>query len=170
MNFWVLVITLIAVAMALGPLLMLQPSRGDRRREAFRQRATELGLRVTLEAPPQQVTDMETPGHQPVYRLPVAAGEGSREAWILLRAAYRHDVHFLGEWRWHGPGRPSEGERHCLAQWLPELPPSVSAVGADRRGWYLFWEERGEVSEVELLARYLCDLRDCSPSPASVRG
>lgn len=169
-NWWIVIILLGALAMAVGPVMMLQLNAGDRHREAIRRRARELGLRVSLETLPRQATDLETPQRIPVYRLPVARGEGSPNNWQVVRAAYRHESQLLGEWRWQGRARPSAPELHCLEAGLTALPASVSSVGGDPRGWYLFWRESGDLPSVDSLANFLRKLRDCNLSRASTRG
>ena len=171
MSIWVLVLLLGVVAMVVGPVMLLQPSPQDRRQAELRARARRLGLIVRLETLPVQATDADAPERLPVYRLPaqLQRGNGQSQPWQLLRAAYRHDMHFLGDWRWQGQGRPGQGVLEALEAFLPELPRSVLAVGGDSRGCYLAWTEEGGVTLLERLTELLSAIKQGSQSARPVR-
>jgi len=169
-NIWIVVILLGVLAMVLGPVMMLQPSERDRQQEAVRRRATEKGLRVTLEALPKQATDLTEPERLPVYRQPAAKGGGPARDWMLVRAAYEHESHFMGMWAWQGKGRATPAERACLRQCLPRMPRSVRALSGDPGGWSVYWTEAGGDRALAVVEETLAALRDCSPSPASAPG
>lgn len=168
MNLWTLVILILAVSMALGPLLMLQPSRRDQREATLRARAMAYQLSVSLEPLPRQATDMEEPRRTPVYSLSQPRGR-SASNWLLVRGSYQHEWQFLGWWRWQSEARPSDAEIEVLRAWLPDLPESVQAVGANRKGWYAYWTEYGGETVLAQLAEGLGKIRDCSRLPASAQ-
>ncbi len=165
MSFWEVVILVWVMAVAVRPLMKLRPSKRDRQQASFRQRAAEKGLRVTLEAPPRQATDMEAPTRLPVYRQP--GGLGATQAWMLMRAAYEHETHFLGSWAWQGKGRASPAEQRCLSEHLPELPPSVRALSGGPQGWSVFWNEKGGEQAFAAVEAVLAALKDCNRLRAS---
>jgi len=171
MSIWVVVLLLGVVAMVVGPVMLLQPSPQDRRQAELRTRARGLGLVVRLESLPAQTTDLEEPQRQPLYCLPARPADkrGGKESWQLVRAAYNHESHFLGDWRWQGRGRPGTRVTRRLEQCLPQLPESVLAVGSDSRGWYLVWTEEGGSAWLERLAQTLEALKRASQSAAPAR-
>jgi len=172
MSIWVIVLLLGVVAMVVGPVMLLQPSPQDRRQTALRTRAGKLGLVVRLETLPVQATDLEAPERLPVYRLPAQSmpAQGHSPSWQLLRAPYRHETHFLGDWRWQGQGRPEKEVLETLEQSLAALPQSVLALGGDPRGWYLVWTEEGGVALLDKLAALLQSIRQASQNARPAQG
>lgn len=162
MNIWVLVILLGVLAMVLGPVMMLQPSERDRQQAEVRRRAAGKGIRVTMEALPRQATDLHEPERIPVYRQPAAKGGGPTQEWMLVRAAYAHESHFLDDWAWQGRGRATPAERHCLEAKLPQLPDSIRALSGDPGGWSVYWTEAGGDRALGALEEVLAALRDCN--------
>jgi len=171
MSIWVIVLLLGVTAMVVGPVMLLQPSPQDRRQAELRAKARSLGLVVRLETLPARATDLDAPQRLPVYRLPAQPSEalGQGQPWQLLRAAYRHEMHFLDDWCWQGQGRPAAGVLAVLEQYLPELPGSVQALGGDSRGCYLVWSEEGGVAVLEHLAALLRAIKQVSQSARPVR-
>lgn len=167
MSFWEIVILVWVMAMVIRPLMLLRPNKQERQKAALRQRATAQGMRVTLDALPRQRTDQEAPKPLPVYRQPAGKGGGPRQSWLLMRAAYEHEVHFLGGWAWQGSTRASAAEQACLRAQLPQLPPAVRAVGGNVHGWCVYWTERGGEATFCEIETLLKALRDCNRLPAS---
>lgn len=167
MSLWEVLILLWVMAVAVRPLMKLRPSKRDRQQATFRQRAAEKGLRVSLEAPPRQATDMEAPPRLPVYRQPAFRGRGAPQAWMLVRAAYEHEVHFLGRWAWQAKGRASHAEQRCLREHLPQLPASVRALSGAPEGWSVYWNETGGEQALIAVEGVLAALRDCNRPRAS---
>lgn len=155
MNIWTLVVLLGVVAMVVGPLMLLQPSARERRQAELRERARQEGIMVSLRALPRQTTDMETPSRIPAYKRPAGKGGGPTSPWMLVRAAYWHEAHFLGSWTWQGPGRASAREQQWLTQQLPGLPQSVQAVAGDVKGWSVYWTELGGGDALESILDFL---------------
>lgn len=166
MDLWTLVIVILAFSLAFGPILSLKPSPRDRRQEKLRARASAYQLHVSLKALPRQATDMEAPQRTPCYSYNHPRGRGAA-CWLLVRGSYEHERQFLGWWRWQGKARPSEEEQAILQEWLPQLPPSVVAVGANTSGCYAYWNEHGDEPVLEQLGTGLRRLRDCTRPRAS---
>ncbi|WP_347329595.1 hypothetical protein [Marinimicrobium locisalis] len=155
MNIWTLVVLLGVVAMVVGPLMLLQPSARERRQAELRERARQEGILVSLRALPRQATDMEAPSRIPAYKRPAGKGGGPTPPWMLVRAAYQHEAHFLGHWTWQGAGRASAREQQWLAHQLPSLPQSVQAVAGDAKGWSVYWTELGGIEALEGILDFL---------------
>ena len=149
MTLWMLALLVGVIALAFGPILMLQPSAVQRRQVALRNRAMQLGLSVSIGALPRQGTDLEPPGMMTIYRWPRHHSRAPGQSWLLLRAAYRHEHHFLQRWAWQGGGRPGDRESTALETIVPLLPESVLGLGADSGGWYAYWTESRHPGELE---------------------
>lgn len=149
MTFWMLVTLVGVVALTFGPILMLQPSAAERRQAELRNRAMKLGLSVSIGALPRQDTDLEAPGMMAIYRWARHHSRAPGQCWLLLRAAYRHEQHFLQCWAWQGSGRPDAPERAALEAVVASLPESVLGLGADSGGWYAYWTESRYPGELE---------------------
>lgn len=166
MNLWTIAILFLVVALVVGPIMMMQPSPRSRREAGLRARASAYGMHVSLEALPRQATDLEEPPRSPMYCLNQPRGRAAPR-WLLVRGTYEHDYQFLGWWRWQSEARPTEEELDVLQGWLPELPESVQGVGANAKGWYVYWTEQGGEPVLERLAEGLGQLKDCIRPPAS---
>lgn len=160
MTIWMLVLVVGVVAMALGPILMLQPNPRQRRQAQLRSRALQLGLSVSIGALPRQGTDLEAPGMMAIYRWSRHHSRALNRSWLLLRAAYDHDQHFLQRWAWQGAGRPDAREKAVLERVVAALPESVLGLGADSGGWYVYWTESSHPGELEGLYETLKTLSE----------
>jgi hypothetical protein len=139
MNYWIWLILFAALAMAVGPIMMLQPDASQRKRQMLRAKAMAQGLRVSMTPLPQRPTDTEAPDALAAYCYPSPALDA--KPWLLMRAAYTHEAHFLGQWYWPGPERASASEQVRLTQLLPQLPNSIRALSRDLRGYSFHWTE-----------------------------
>lgn len=164
MSIWIIVLLVAVVAMVLGPVMMLQPNAVQQSQEKLRARALELGLRVSMTSLPKQLTDTDAPSAMPVYTLPplrrAEKVEVGMSEWLLLRAAYAHEAHFMQDWQWHGAGRAGAAEQVLLQQLLQQLPVSVHALGAAHQGVSCYWTERGGIEQLERLFPQMETLRD----------
>jgi hypothetical protein len=158
MTIWVLLTIIGVVALAFGPIMMLQPSGAERRQAELRSRAMKLGLSISIGALPRQATDLEAPEQMAIYRLPRYHTRALGERWQLVRAAYSHDQHFLQRWAWQGSGRPGSAEKTSLEEVVRQLPESVLGLGADSGGWYCYWTESRQPGELERLYDALTSL------------
>lgn len=161
MSFWTIVTLILIGSMMFGPIMMVQASSRDKRQARLRARATDYQLRVSLSAMPRQATDVDAPKQTPVYTRHQPRG-GAAPQWQLVRGSYEHERQFLGRWRWQTDARPSPAELELLRDWLPQLPESVLAVGANTTGWYAYWTEREGEPVLALIAEGLNGLRDCN--------
>lgn len=143
------------VAMVVGPLMMLQPSSGQRRQEKLRTRANQLGLRVKIVSLPKQATDSQLPSAIPMYCLPHELQLPNLLPWLLLRGAYAHESNFFEQWVWHGESKASAAEQQWLRQHLASLPRSVAALGSSPEGICVYWAEAGGEPVLEGLAELL---------------
>lgn len=132
-----LVFIVLAVAMAVGPVLMLKPSKYQQRLADLRTKALGLGLRVhmlPLEGSPEQV---------PAYCRQWEDKEADRDPWILLRTSYSHELNFHNEWAWRkGLSAPVHWHQR-ISRLLDDAPAQLLAIGNGPQGLCCYWNERG---------------------------
>lgn len=154
MNIGVIILVILVVALILGPIRMMQPSPAQKKREKLRLAARARGVHFALRNIPQQADEQSPPGPIPVYFL--APGKNQTDkGWMLVRANYEHDIHFLGWWVWQNRIRPTDAEVEALKTYLPGMPASVRALSAGNEGICVFWEEQGGESVLEQIIQLL---------------
>lgn len=146
-----IIICLAAVALLLGPILLMQPTARQRREAALRQGAQQAGLRVHLQPTPRGA-DCRAPNCV-AYCLPWEDGRLGRNAWMLVRRSYEHELHAAGRWDWQGD--PAPEALAVLSPLLTSVPDSLFAVAAGPQGLCGYWLENGSDAEVERIAAWL---------------
>ncbi|BFM20439.1 hypothetical protein [Gilvimarinus japonicus] len=152
MNMYAIIIIVLVVAMVVGPVAMIQPNRGQRRREQLRGYAQRKGLSVRILPPPQLPTDAQAPGAMPVYSLVSDTPQTTR--WTLMRARYAHEGHLASWWLFVGQKPPEPLQRHIEGV-LEMLPKGVIGLRATGRQLDIFWGETGGEQEVDQLLKCL---------------
>lgn len=147
MNTLSIVIVVLVVAMLVGPIMMLQPSRYQRRVAELRQRAAGLGLQVHI----SKYGDEQVAA----YQLPWHPSRRKRGSWQLSRSTYEHGLHIAGVWQWLTQQRPPKQLEKVLAEQLPELPESVVGVEGNGRGVVVLWRERGGEQQLQRLVEWM---------------
>jgi hypothetical protein len=138
MSWFVIVLIVLVLAMMIGPIMMVKPSRRDRRVAQLRARATKMGLRVSLQRLEQDTFA--------VYELPWEREDNVKLVgvdWMLERRTYAHEIHFADWWQWRGPGRPPAEVLPLLQPRMAALPEGVPAIEATRLGLRCYWSETG---------------------------
>jgi len=138
---WVIIIIVITVALALGPVMMLRPTAGQKRLSTLRACAHEKGLRVRLESDPRKQKE----GQLAVYTLPWCVESkkkgGSIVEWMLIKQSFSHELHFSGEWDWMGKGRAPKSSHQNIKTLLSHNPVNMLALSASRLGLGVYWKE-----------------------------
>lgn len=150
MSWFVIFLLFLVFAMMVGPILLVQPSRRDRRIAALRAKAADLGLKVSMQSLERGVT--------PVYERRWPSLEKSKRTnveWTLERQTYSHGIHFADWWQWLGQGRPPSAALPVLEGRLAKLPESVSNVESTPLGLRCYWSEQGGESVLLDLAEWL---------------
>lgn len=154
MDSITLIIVLLVAAMVIGPVAMLQPSAGQKKREQQRQYVVAQGLGVTLRALPKLGTDLEKAGLLPTYTLQVKGAQ----TWTLRRAPFAHESHLAEHWQFMGSGRPSAVVEVFLATQLPLLSARIQAVNSASGELALTWYASTQTSDVDAIAHFLREL------------
>lgn len=138
MDSWVpLVFIVLAVAMAVGPVLMLKPSKYQQRLADLRSKALSMGLRVHM-LPLEGVQEPV-----PAYCKPREDKDADRSPWVLLRTGYSHEVNFHNEWAWQKDLRAEECWHERILLLLDSAPAQLLAIGNGPQGLCCYWDERG---------------------------
>jgi hypothetical protein len=159
MNIWFFIILIVAFAIVIGPITMLRPSPGLRRKEQLRLYASKQGLRFSMRRLPALKTDMDQPTPMPVYYLPPTSKNREVPEWILMRTSYAHEGNFHSEWDWQTEVRPSNATCGLLKDYLPNLPASVLAISYSNLGFSVFWLENEDIQVLDLLIEMLNKLQ-----------
>lgn len=147
MSILPIAIVILVVAMLIGPIMLMQPSKYQRRVASLRQKAAQLGVQV----------HMSKYGEEQVaaYQMPWRPSRRKRGHWQLTRASYEHGLHLAGVWQWMTQQRPSPEFEKRLAEHLPQLPASVVGVEGNARGLVVLWRERGGDQQLLELIEWL---------------
>src|SRR6478752_5483602 len=129
MSVGFVVLIIVVLILIIGPVMMLRPDPIQKNKETLRMKAREKGIHFSMRNLPQQNTDHEKPDPVPVYFFAPIKPQFTND-WMLLRATYEHDIHFLKVWAWQNDTQATVAEQAILKQYLPQLPDSVRAVSA----------------------------------------
>jgi len=141
MSVGLIIALIVAVALVLGPIMMMRPNPAQKRLEAMRLLARAEGVQYSIRNLPRQADEADKPAPVAVYFLPPTNAHSP--SWMLMRTRYQHDIHFLGWWAWRNEGRPNNAEQAVLREQLDTLPESVRAVSAGTEGISVYWDETG---------------------------
>ena len=130
-----------ALALLLGPILLMQPTQRQRREAGLRQAALTKGLRVYLQKPPKGADVPVSMRSIASYCLPWRDKEDVRNPWLLIKSKYAHEAHLFGLWDWQ---EKSNGiDEAVLSQCLATVPERVVAVASGPQGFCCYWDELG---------------------------
>ncbi len=153
------IIVLLAVAMAVGPLLLMRPTKKQQREMHLRQKAIKNGFRVQLRAAPKGAVKTDSGDMLAVYSLPWGRKNADVSPWLLVKRPYCHELHFCGVWEWEGRSAAASKWLAPLQRTLAQLPDDVVAVGNGPQGVYVYWREADSESTLEQLLRVIGELR-----------
>lgn len=156
---WIpVVIVALAIAMVVGPILLIQPSKRQKRQSRLRNYAIHKGFRVQLLPFPENLDAVKSGDLIPVYTLPWETSSKRQASWLLIKRPFSHETHFYGTWQWHCP-QPASAEWHQpLQQVLSTLPDSFIALGNGPQGIFVFWLERGGEELINVAYEQLSEL------------
>ena len=145
---WPLLFIIGAIALMIGPLMMLQPSRRQQELTALRQMAVQRGIRIHL--------NKAIGKHQSVavYSLPwpTAVKTGY---FCLIKQQFAHDLHFSGYWHWHNDGRPPNQWLAPLGEILESLPSDIVGMEVAEDSLGVFWLEKNQQTPLTTIENIL---------------
>ncbi|MBX2857235.1 MAG: hypothetical protein KTR17_01115 [Cellvibrionaceae bacterium] len=164
------IFVVLAVAMIVGPLMMLRPSPRQTQLIKLRRLAVDKGLRVQMLDRPvaggESLSTQSKPEMVAAYCMQLQMASDSPLSdwrWMLVRTAFAHDIHLGGVWDWSEKQQAPAIDQQSLLVFLQSLPESVLAVRQDGEGIAVLWSERvpreqSPEQAVEVLNRALLQL------------
>jgi hypothetical protein len=148
-SYWPVVFIVCAIALAVGPVMMMQPSQRSRRLSELRQAAAQKAMQVRLST----VNVMSTKTEVAVYSLSLPKTEAIRRGWTLLKQDYTHDLNFYDTWDWHNKKHTAPESQHTvLRELLASLDPSVVGIEMNQSSMGVYWCEKTlTIDEIESL-------------------
>ena len=135
----VYVLIALGLAVVIAPLISAMPSKAQRRVAAVRDRAKDLGLRVSL---------------RPVPAVPARFRFEPERDLACYQQVQSRAKSELGEQRAYvfsdGPWQPTQGASIAPA-WLTILPLGASLVEVSDRYLSIFWDEREGLEGLEMI-------------------
>lgn len=150
MSWTVIIVILFALAMMVGPVLMLQPNAQHQRVAHLRALAIQKKLKVHLDT----LHDEEIAVYQIPWPSTLKLQYGDVN-WCLVKQKHPHEIHFEGRWEWRGRVTPMQPVIGYVQQHLAQLPESVQALAATPQGLSCYWNERGGVATLETIDAWL---------------
>lgn len=147
----------------LSPLMWFRQSPRQKMITAMRQEAASKGMRVNLSRP-ADAREGEGRLEYVTYTLPWASEtepstEPRMEKWLLIRETRRGDPAPWSPWQWLG--RESNDRLiEPLGHIVEALPANVAALEARSDGVVVYWQERGELADVNRIYQQLAALRE----------
>lgn len=131
-----IVMILLAAAMIVGPIMMLQPTARQRKLGALRQSAATHGLLVSI---PEE-KDLQ--GHSlACYVLPITKTKPSPKTWALCKQSFVHDLHYSDDWDWVSETQQLAKPPTSLRTCLNDCPKGTYSMGRNAVGVYIEWDE-----------------------------
>lgn len=154
MTFWPIILIVLAIAMAVGPIMLMQPSTRDRRLASLRQEAAQAGLDVRM-------ADYEK-GEQKtsvaVYTYQVNLPKNT-PTWSLLRRSYAHEIHFHSTWEWQSTNKKISSKKEDeLHQFLDGLPVDIVGLEVNEMRVGVWWQEKPSAMTIKTIKQLLQQL------------
>ena len=153
-----LIIISLVICMFVGSALWILPSPREKRQMLLRRQAMSKGIQVQL----SQLKNPKNPiekVHCVAYRLPLDAKRPANTSWLLYQPEMSHRSHISG-WSFGAHGiQPDEHLVQQLTPMLENLPGDTLAIERTPVSVGLYWKERGEAQDVELIHQALIALQ-----------
>lgn len=150
MNWTVVVIVCLVVAMFVGPIMIMQPSGRQRYVAKLRTQASKMGLRVQMAKLNGDMTA--------VYGKPWPLTDKRKQripSWRLDKMGYEHEIHLAQYWHLSDVQELPASLKAALPELLAKLPEDVQAVEVSPSGVQCYWNERGGEPVLRALADWL---------------
>lgn len=149
MNLWFIVLTILVLAMVVGPIMMFKPSKRDQRLAALRQAAAQKGLGVRLVPTKHHNSKHAVAVYSSYINEPKTSDNPDEVAevtplkWVLLKQSFEHGVHFYGYWDWQDSNAKAPVADHVtLKSLLDELDETFVGLELTDIGVGLWWTEK----------------------------
>lgn len=156
-NGWAVVIVVLVIAMAVGPVMLMQPSGRQRRLAKLRTAALGEGIRVSVSAWPSKAGDCPIGAMR--YGLPYGSDEREATKVLLVRKNYQHELHLAGVWQKFPDNAQVNQKTLQLVQDNP-LAECIYSFGFDGGSAFVDWSE-GNSADLAMIKQVLVGLRGC---------
>lgn len=129
---------LLAVAMIVGPIMMMRPSPSQARLAKLRSAAEKKGLHIRLDKNPYA----NNKSTLAVYSFPVKLQASLASGCSLFRKPYVHEIHFCRDWDWYKKGELNQAQMSALQQLVGSLDKSIEGLECNPRSLGFYWSER----------------------------
>jgi hypothetical protein len=125
--------------MAVGPIMLMKPSKRDQRIASLRQEAAQQEMHIRLSSFEDKPTA--------VYSIHVELPK-SIIPWLLLKQSYTHGLHFHGPWEFQedsdSSSKPTINNalQKELIDFLDRLPADIVGVELGKQTVGLWWKEK----------------------------
>lgn len=154
----------LAVAMIVGPIMMMRPTGRQQQLSRLRTEALSLGLSASLQKLPKGLPVHKYPGEVAVYQKRWQQRRFMGADVTLLRLEFSHGLHFCGHWAWQEDVTNTPLLNEELQQLLDTVDASVIAVTINHIGLGVHWLEKAIATKqlVELIDVVERSLVDCN--------
>lgn len=149
MSIWAVVIIVITIAMVVGPVAMMRPSKRDQRLTDFRQVAAQKGIRVRLAS----LTLATGQQALAVYSKISQKADESYAPWLLIQQSFGHELHFSDHWDWDNTKAQAPANiQPALREYIATLDESIKGIEVTKHSVGLYWtEQRLSIEQIEAL-------------------
>lgn len=155
MSVWAVVMIVVAIAMVVGPIAMLQPSKRDLHLTDLRQAAAQKGIRVRL------ASLHLSSGKQSlaVYSLGLPTSDTPYDEWLLIQQSFEHELHFSGKWDWANRSQAAPARQHAaILEQVKQLDSHIVGIEVTQHSVGVYWSEKGaKVDQIESLLHQIKD-------------
>ncbi|WP_086931488.1 hypothetical protein [Agarilytica rhodophyticola] len=156
------ILFLLALAMVIGPVMMIQPSPGMKRIAKLRSLANQQGFNIALK-PPKNTEKVIGATYSLLCKKPLQE-QKNNNTWHLEKKSHSHDIHFYGKWDWLGSNCAPERQWPQLERILHDIVPGITELEFNGMSVACFWDEKcGDKSEqqaIDMLRELLTRLED----------
>ena len=152
---WSVIIIVLVIAMAVGPIMLMQPSGRQRRLASLRQSAAGQGVRVGVLAWPSKAGDKPVGAMR--YSLPWESDKRHPDKTLLIKKEYSHDLHVADLWQNYSAQEAIKPATEQLLRQGP-VPEGIYALGFDGLGAFVDWSE-DRSSDLPSVIAFLQQLR-----------
>lgn len=161
MTYLLIALVLLAI---IASLTWIKPSPRQKQMESMRSRASGCGLTVQLTHAPDARKGEGIPDYTLYLKpWPESGAPVLEQDWLLVKNSRRGDPTPWEGWRWLGR-KALPGSVTGMKAALASLPENVTGVTVNNLGAGAFWQERGELDDVERIATALEKLQAVIPN------
>ncbi len=160
---WVAVVAILfSVAMLMGPIMFMRPTKSQARLARIRAHAQNLGCRVRMGQNPFASEKFPIAVYYLLWDEKYAKKMAGVEL-ILFRKPYAHDIHFSDDWDWFKKSFLSPQIFQALKAMLQSFDDSIVGVEVNKLGASIYWLEKtidkSDEKTVEDIVQKLKNLR-----------